>query len=66
MHILTSLLHHIYVDVDLYNSDSDNEDEVDPVEGEEDIVETETQGDQVHEVISVDNTESMETNGTRG
>ncbi|KAG0043502.1 hypothetical protein BGZ83_011334, partial [Gryganskiella cystojenkinii] len=47
------------LDDDLFDSDSDNEDEVDPIEGEDDTEGLETPGDLVHEVISVDTTETL-------
>jgi len=36
---------------DIYESESDSDDEVDPVEGEEEVAES--GGDHIHEVISV-------------
>ncbi|KAF9369960.1 hypothetical protein CPC16_004066 [Podila verticillata] len=44
----------------IYESESDGNDEVDPVEGEDTTAgEAEAQGDQIHEVISVQNSETL-------
>ncbi|KAG0036324.1 hypothetical protein BGZ82_004381 [Podila clonocystis] len=44
----------------IYESESDGDDEVDPVEGEDATAgEAEAQGDQIHEVISVRNSETL-------
>jgi len=47
----------LFIEEELYDSDSDDEDELDPVEGE-DTVGARAQGDKIYEVISVSNSES--------